>query len=216
MKGILFHFDRQQGMTLSFLLFFSLYHCLLLWPGACEANHAAEAPCGQFNIISLTETSDLFLYVEHEEMWKAHCHPRQMHEDTLCLVRWQSGHQAEIPVLHDAAHFIFFYSPLKYCVWTSFLFFISCSFWFWENHHAYTMESFYFFTPLSRSAIPPTHVSLHFALLAIKIGPLDKRGSDAFRQGKRCDHPQSINFTSGVTTSAIFFCILCPQPFQPL
>lgn len=36
-------------------------------------------------VISLTETGDLFLYVEREEKWKTRCHYTQMHEDTL---RW--------------------------------------------------------------------------------------------------------------------------------
>lgn len=40
--------------------------------------------------------------------------------------------------------------------------------------------------------------------------PLDKRGSTTSRQGTTCDHIQSINFTSGVTTSLIFFC----SPFK--
>lgn len=31
-----------------------------IWPQACEANRAIKASCGQFNIISLTEISDLF------------------------------------------------------------------------------------------------------------------------------------------------------------
>lgn len=155
------------------------------------------------------------MYVEHEEMGKAHCHPRQTHEDTLCPVCWLSRHQAKIPVLHDAAHFLFFIL-LSNTVSEHPSFFSSVAHFDFEKTIRLTQWSLYFFTPLSLSAIPPTHVSLYFALLAIKIGPLDKRGSDAFRQGKRCDHPQSINFTSGVTTSAIFFCILCPQPFQPL
>lgn len=84
-----------------------------------------------------------------------------------------------------------------------------------QNHQAYTMESFFLYSP-SLPAIPLTHVSPHFALFSVKIVPLDKRGSNAFRQGKRCDHLQSINFTSGVTTSPIFFCTLCPRSFQPL
>lgn len=40
--------------------------------------------------------------------------------------------------------------------------------------------SFFFLLSTSHPAVPPTHISFHFALLSIKIVLLDKRGAKAF------------------------------------
>ncbi len=89
MRGFLLFWLLARGVSF-FSIFF--YHCLPYWPWACEANHATKASRGRFNIISLTETSDLFLYVEHEEMWncmpsmQTHCHLTHIHLHTLSSV----------------------------------------------------------------------------------------------------------------------------------
>lgn len=130
MKGILFHFDCQPGAILSFFIFsfFSLYYCLPFWPRACAANRAAGASCGRFNIISLTEMTDLFC------MWSMmKCDSLLPHTDAwrnsvpsllvVCIGQKCSplspqGHCFS----HGASWLSYFLSSLKSCLWTSFLF----------------------------------------------------------------------------------------------
>lgn len=98
-----------------------------------------------------------------------------------------------------------------------------------KNHQAHTIGPlFFFFLPSARSpplsAIPPTCLSLR--CFSIRLAPLDKKkeggGVAAFSdREKRCAHPQSMNFTSGVTTSGFHFFFffflraLSCSPFSP-
>lgn len=184
-------------MILSFL-FFSFYHCLPYWPWACEANRAAKASCGRFNIISLTETSDLFCMwsmKKCEPLCPRHRLTVTTHTETLCPLSVgcrESGakKKKKSSLLPPQGH------CFAYAWWLSFshfilslmlslnilLFFISCSFWFRENHQAYTIESFFFFFLPFPSLSPPSHPLMSLSILhsSPSIAPLDKRGTDAF------------------------------------
>lgn len=54
--------------------------------------------------------------------------------------------------------------PFRNMSGRSFLFSFSCPFWFWENSHSHTMDSFIFLYSLLLPAIPPTLVPLRLAV----------------------------------------------------
>lgn len=152
-----------------FLSFFLFYHCLPYWPWACEVNRAVKASRGRFNIISLTERSDLFC------MWSMKkCEtvcPRCRLTVTAhtyiyplcplpagCLV---SGRNAFFHLPKGIAFLVpdglvFLFCSLSLSI---LFFFITCSFWFKVNHQAYTIESF-FFLLLPVALCHPTHSCL--------------------------------------------------------
>lgn len=83
-----------------------------------------------------------------------------------------------------------------------------------KNHQAHTIGPLFFSFFLSStrsppfSAIPPTRLSLR--CFSIRLAPLNKKkkggGVAALSdREKSCAHPQSINFTSGVTNSGFHF-----------
>lgn len=137
----------------SFFSFFSPYHCLPYWPWACEANRAAEESCGRFNIISLTETSDLFC------MWSMKkCETLRLQR--ALTVTTHTCIEALCPLSAGCllpGKSALLYLPKGTALPSCFVFYlifslilslnISCSFWFRENHRAYTIGSPFFFTP---------------------------------------------------------------------
>lgn len=148
---------RSNAFILYFLFFFSpLYYCLPYWPRAREANRAAKASCGRFNIISLTEMSDLFC------MWgmmKCDSLLPHRHEKTLsvgCLY-WAKVLLTISPrtLLTVPRGLLLILSQILSL--NIFPFFINCSFWFWENHQAHAIESF---SLLLATLCHPTHSCL--------------------------------------------------------
>lgn len=166
----------SQGCFFLFIfsfLFFPFYHCLSYWPQDCEPNGATKASCGRLNIISLTETSDLFC------MWSmkkcetvcpqyrltvtthTYIHTSAHALSSLsfgCLVSGKNSlfclpKGIALLVLPDGLVFLF-YSPSLMLSLNILLFSITCSFCFRENHQTYTIESL-FFAPCH-----PTHSRL--------------------------------------------------------
>lgn len=191
MRGIHFHFDCEPGVFLSFLffLFFFLPLSITLTPGLwAEWCHDSVLWSIYHHFIDWDKWP--FLYVEHEETWncmpamQTYCHYTNIHPHTpaLSLDVWYQAKRlcstytrALLCLQCWWLSFSVLFSH-SYCLWTSSFFSITCSFWFRENHQAYTIESFFFHSLPSH----PPHVSLHSALFSIKIGPLDKRGTNAF------------------------------------
>lgn len=233
MREILFHFDCQPGVILSFL-FFSFYHCLPYWPWACEANRAAKASCGRFNIISLTETSDLFCMwsmKKCEPLCPRHRLTVTTHTETLCPLSVgcrESGAKKKKKKLSPTsprallclclvAQFFPFYS-LPHAVSEHPAFFHQLLILIQRKPSGLHNRIFFFFLPslpVALSAIPPTHVSLHFALFSINCASRQKGHRCFLRQGWRWDCLKSINFTPGATASPVVCCRLCPRSFQP-
>lgn len=185
-------------MILSFFFFFSpFYHCLPYWPWACEANRAAKASCGRFNIISLTETSDLFCMwsmKKCETLSPRHRLTVTTHTQTLCPLSvgcWESGKKKKekkekalsyLPkgialLMPDGLVFPFYSLPHAVCEHPAFfhqlLILIQRK---PSGLHNRIFSFFFFFSslPVALSAIPPTHVALHFALFSINCASRQK------------------------------------------
>lgn len=183
-------------MILSFL-FFSFYHCLPYWPWACEANRAAKASCGRFNIISLTETSDLFCMwsmKKCEPLCPRHRLTVTTHTETLCPLSVgcrESGAKKKkkalsylpkgIALLMPGGLVFPFYS-LPHAVSEHPAFFHQLLILIQRKPSGLHNRIFFFFFLPFPSLSPPSHPLMSLSILhsSPSIAPLDKRGTDAF------------------------------------